>query len=66
VQRELSTQKFLPKNKIPVLQQPSYTLDLSPADIFLFPKLEVIDGSLLYTLYIITTGCLKYRLSEVM
>jgi hypothetical protein len=32
-------QKFLPKNKTPVLPQPSHTQDLSPADIFLFPKL---------------------------
>jgi hypothetical protein len=27
------------KNKIPVLPQPSHTQDLSPANIFLFPKL---------------------------
>jgi len=57
--KEFSAQNFLPKNKIPVLPQPTHTQDLSPADIFLFPKLQVIDGSFLCTLYIITTGRLK-------
>jgi DTW domain-containing protein YfiP len=37
--KEFFAQKFLPKNKIPVLPQPSHTQDLSPVDIFLFPKL---------------------------
>jgi hypothetical protein len=36
---QFSAQRFLPKNKILVLPQPFHTQDLSPVDIFLFPKL---------------------------
>ena len=34
--------EFLAKNKIVIISQPPYSLDLGPADFFLFPKLKTL------------------------
>ena len=42
----LGIREFLAKNNIAVLEQPPYSPDLAPCDLFLFPKLkEVIKGT---------------------
>jgi hypothetical protein len=40
----LSVQQVLTKNKTPVPPQLSYSLDLSSADLFLFPELKSVQN----------------------